>query len=480
MKNCKLLLFDLDGTLLRSDKTISPRTLKALRSCREKGILLGVSTSRSEQNAFSFVKELQPDILITSGGALVKRGGEYLYKAEFSEEETKRMIAAARQVCGADCEITIDTVDAHYWNYKTDPKKQDQSWGDSIYTDFGDFHERSLKMCVEIFDAQQAGQLQATLADCDCVRFSDGYWYKFTKKTATKEKAILELCAVCGITTEEITAFGDDYADIGMLELCGMGIAMGNAIEEVKKRADSVIGSNDEDGIAAYLENTCYSYGRFQYLLFDLDGTLTDPKIGITSCVQYALHKLGIEEPDLDKLTPFIGPPLTDSFQEFYGFDEKKAAEAIVYYRERFSTVGLFENENYPGIDKMLAHLKQAGKTLAVASSKPTVFVKKILEHFKIECYFDVIVGSELDGRRARKEEVVEEALRQLRQAAAIQDNDRIVMIGDRKFDIQGAKLSNLVSVGVSFGYALPGELEGAGADYIVDTVAELEELLNG
>ena len=476
MKTCRLLLFDLDGTLLRSDKTISPRTLSVLRSCREKGRLLGVSTSRSEQNALSFIRELQPDILIASGGALVKRGGEYLYLAEFSEEETKRMIDAARQVCGDECEITIDTLDAHYWNYKTDPRKQDRSWGDSIYTDFEDFRERSLKMCVEIFDEKRAGQLQAMLADCDCVRFSDGYWYKFTKKTATKERAILETCAVCGIKSEEIIAFGDDYADIGMLELCGRGIAMGNAIEEVKNRADMVIGSNDEDGIAVYLEKA----GQFQYLLFDLDGTLTDPKLGITSCVQYALRKFGIEEPSLDRLEPFIGPPLADSFQEFYGFDEQKAAEAIRYYRERFSTVGLFENEIYPGIAEMLAHLKKSGKTLAVASSKPTVFVKKILEHFEIDCYFNVIVGSELDGTRARKEEVVEEALRQLRQVAEIKGNDGIVMIGDRRFDVQGAKLSGLVSVGVSFGYALPGELEEAGADYIVDTVAELEELLNG
>ncbi|MCM1174160.1 MAG: HAD family hydrolase [Blautia sp.] len=214
-------------------------------------------------------------------------------------------------------------------------------------------------------------------------------------------------------------------------------------------------------------------------LLFDLDGTLTDPKIGITSCVQYALRRFGIEEPDLDKLEPFIGPPLADSFQEFYGFDEKKAAEAIAYYRERFSTVGLFENELYPGVDAMLAHLKEAGKVLAVASSKPAVFVEKILHHFNIRCYFDVVVGSELDGTRVRKEEVVEEALRQLYQVNKT-DNDRIVMIGDRKFDIQGAKLFNLVSVGVTFGYAQPGELEAAGADYIVDTVAELEELLNG
>lgn len=255
MNQCRLLLFDLDGTLLRSDKTISQKTLEVLRECRDKGILIGVSTSRSEQNALSFIEELQPDVMIASGGALVKYNGEYIYKAEFSAEETRQMIAVSREICGADCEITIDTIDFHYWNYKIDPKKQDQSWGDSVYTDFGDFNESSLKMCVEIFDECQAERLREELRDCDCIRFSDGHWYKFTKKTATKENAILEISAVCGISTEEMVAFGDDYADIGMLTLCGKGIAMGNAIDEVKEKADVVIGSNDEDGIAEYLRS---------------------------------------------------------------------------------------------------------------------------------------------------------------------------------------------------------------------------------
>lgn len=253
MENYKLLLFDLDGTLLRSDKTISQATLKALQRCRENGILIGVSTSRGEHNALSFIEELQPDVLIASGGALVKYNGVYIYRAEFSEEETRQMIETARKVCGVDCEITIDTIDSHYWNYRIDPKEQDHSWGDSIYTDFKDFEESSLKMCVEIFEDSQARRLQELLNECDCIRFSDGYWYKFTKKTATKENAILEVCAACGIKTEEIMAFGDDYADIGMLEICGKGIAMGNAINEVREKADLVIGSNDEDGIAEYL-----------------------------------------------------------------------------------------------------------------------------------------------------------------------------------------------------------------------------------
>lgn len=256
MKDCRLLLFDLDGTLLQSDKTISGKTLKALQECRNNGLLIGVSTSRGEQNALSFIKELQPDVLITSGGALTKYQHEYIYKAEFSKEETKQMIETARKVCGIDCEITIDTIDSHYWNYKIDPKKQDESWGDSIYTDFTDFNESSLKMCVEIFDETKADLLQKSLKNCDSIRFSDGFWYKFTKKNITKENAIMKVCAACGITPEEIMAFGDDYADIGMLTLCGWGIAMGNAIDSVKETADIIIGSNDEDGIAIYLEET--------------------------------------------------------------------------------------------------------------------------------------------------------------------------------------------------------------------------------
>ena len=208
---------------------------------------------RGAQNTVSFTKELQPDILITSGGALVNYNGRYIYRAEFSVEETKRMIGLAREVCGNDCQVTIDTIDSHYWNYKADPKKQDQSWGDSIYTDFEDFNQNSLKMCVEIFEDSQARRLRELLDECDCIRFSDGYWYKFTKKTATKERAIMEVCAACKIGAEEIIAFGDDYVDIGMLRLCGKGIAMGNAVKEVKEKADCVIGSNDEDGIAEYL-----------------------------------------------------------------------------------------------------------------------------------------------------------------------------------------------------------------------------------
>lgn len=218
----------------------------------------------------------------------------------------------------------------------------------------------------------------------------------------------------------------------------------------------------------------------FEYILFDLDGTLTDPKLGITSSVQYALRALGIEEPSLDKLEVFIGPPLTDSFREFYGLDEEQMITAVDKYRERFATQGIFENEIYPGIPQMLADLKAKGKKLAIASSKPTLFVEQILEHFEIGKYFDHVVGSNMDGTRGTKEEVVEETLRQMLtvEMTPAQKRDTVVMVGDRKFDIEGARAHGITSVGVLFGYAPEGELEEAGADYIVNSVRSLQVLL--
>lgn len=218
----------------------------------------------------------------------------------------------------------------------------------------------------------------------------------------------------------------------------------------------------------------------FEYILFDLDGTLTDPKLGITSSVQYALRALGIEEPSLDRLEPFIGPPLADSFREFYGLEGERLATAIDKYRERFATQGIFENEIYPGIPQMLADLKAKDKLLAIASSKPTLFVEQILEHFEIGKYFDHVVGSNMDGTRGTKEEVVEETLRQMLtvEMTPAQKRDAVAMVGDRKFDIEGARAHGITSVGVSFGYAPEGELEEARADYIVNSVRSLQVLL--
>lgn len=214
-----------------------------------------------------------------------------------------------------------------------------------------------------------------------------------------------------------------------------------------------------------------------KYFLFDLDGTLTDPKEGITTCVQYALHSLGIEEPDLDRLESFIGPPLKDSFMEFCGMDEEQAQAAVKKYRERFNDKGLYENEIYPGIAPMLQMLSEKGFRLAVASSKPTVFVEKILEHFGIRQYFKVVVGSELDGSRTSKDQVVMEALRQLFGAKPILYHE-VYMIGDRRFDVEGARAMKVESVGVTYGYGGMEELREAHADYIVESVEELREFL--
>ena len=229
-----------------------------------------------------------------------------------------------------------------------------------------------------------------------------------------------------------------------------------------------------------------------KYILFDLDGTLTDPMVGITTCVQYALAAAGIEEPDLQKLTPFIGPPLKQSFMEFYGFSDEKAEQAVEKYRERFKDVGIFENEVYEGIPKLLSSLKKEGMLLSVASSKPEVFVKRILTHFSIDSYFDAVVGSELDGRRTDKKEVVAEALRRLYEkdaemaeieGTALFDavkRKRTYMVGDRKFDIIGAKAEDVISVGVTYGYGSEEELLAEKPDFLAHSADELKEILMG
>lgn len=230
-----------------------------------------------------------------------------------------------------------------------------------------------------------------------------------------------------------------------------------------------------------------------KYVLFDLDGTLTDPMVGITTCVQYALAAAGIEEPDLQKLTPFIGPPLKQSFMEFYGFSDEKAEQAVEKYRERFKDVGIFENEVYESIPELLSSLKKEGMLLSVASSKPEVFVKRILTHFSIDSYFDAVVGSELDGRRTDKKEVVAEALKRLyekdaekaekTEGTALLDAAKrkyTYMVGDRKFDIIGAKAEGVISVGVTYGYGSEEELLAEKPDFLAHSVDELKEILMG
>ena len=217
---------------------------------------------------------------------------------------------------------------------------------------------------------------------------------------------------------------------------------------------------------------------KYNIILFDLDGTLTDPKVGITTCCQYGLRAVGVDVPDLKELEQFIGPPLLPAFQEVYGLDEEQALKAIDKFRERFQSVGLYENELLPGVPQMLRTLKEHGKILATASSKPEVFVKQILQHFDIDSWFDEIVGSTMDEKHAGKAEVFGEALRRLGCADA--DRDSILMVGDRMHDVEGAVALNIRTVGVTFGYGSRSELEQAGAWRIVDTMEELTDILLG
>ena len=213
----------------------------------------------------------------------------------------------------------------------------------------------------------------------------------------------------------------------------------------------------------------------YTHIFFDLDGTLTDPKEGITNSVAYALASFGIHE-DPDRLTPFIGPPLIDSFMEFYHFDLPTAQKAVEKYREYFSQKGIFENRVFPGALPLLSQLKEAGKAVCLATSKPEVFARQILEHFHMDGYFDEIVGSCLDGTRTKKGEVIEEVFTRLGEKCP--DKARCVMVGDRLHDIHGAQENGLDSIGVTFGYGSQEELTQAGATHIAHSFEELAQIL--
>lgn len=212
---------------------------------------------------------------------------------------------------------------------------------------------------------------------------------------------------------------------------------------------------------------------QYKYILFDLDGTLTDSKEGITKSVQYALSKFGIEARNLDELQKFIGPPLYDAFIEYYGFSEEKSLEAVKYYRERFREKGIFENKVYEGIPELLERLKESDFKLIIATSKPTEFSEKIVKHFDIYKYFDDVVGSEFDGTRGKKDEVIQYILDKYKIAKS-----DAVMIGDRKYDMTGAHKSGIAAIGVTFGFGSIEELKDAGADYIAGSPKEIGEIL--
>ena len=217
---------------------------------------------------------------------------------------------------------------------------------------------------------------------------------------------------------------------------------------------------------------------NFKYILFDLDGTITDSGEGITKAVQYALKHFGINVEDINELKKFVGPPLRDSYMKFYNFDEEKATEGIKVFREYYEEKGMFENSLYDGIVDVLKALKKSGKELIVATSKPEVHAKKILEHFNVDKYFTIIAGADFEETRG---DVIKYALDNFRNT--LNDNEvlnlsQVIMIGDREHDIIGAKENNIKAIGVLYGYGDVVELTQARASYIVSKPEDLLEIL--
>jgi phosphoglycolate phosphatase len=210
-------------------------------------------------------------------------------------------------------------------------------------------------------------------------------------------------------------------------------------------------------------------------ILLDLDGTLTDPKVGILTSLQYALEKLGEDVPPMDELSWCIGPPLKDAFIKMFGEDQtERVAEGVRHFRERFGDVGLFENEVYPDIPELLSRLNEQGHVLHIATSKPEVFARRILDHFNLAGSFASIHGSKLDGTRSDKGELIAYILGE----QSIEHNDS-VMIGDRKHDILGAINNDVPGVGVLWGYGSRDELEGAGATACIQQPNDLIQIIS-
>lgn len=215
----------------------------------------------------------------------------------------------------------------------------------------------------------------------------------------------------------------------------------------------------------------------FKNLLFDLDGTLTNSEEGITKCVQYGLSKMGIDEPDLQKLTVFIGPPLRASYKKYYGFTDEQAQEGVRHYRERYTNIGIWENYVYPGIIELLAKLQADGRRLGMCTAKPEPFALRIAERFELAQYLDAVSGAALDGRTDNKALVVAESLRKWGITTDEQKAETF-LIGDRREDVLAAHANGIRAIGVGYGFAQPGELAEVGADFYAETVADLEKLL--
>lgn len=249
----KLILTDLDDTLLHTDKTISEHTVSVLEKCKRKGFILGVATARGETNTLQCVSGIWPELVISSAGALARYKEDIVYCCSFDQGETRKIIDTALELTGGKCEIGADTLDAYYRNYREESSILPPNRLHVRFTDFRDFPQASLKLTIRLPREETAMEI-ARRAECVCMRFLGSDWYKFSRREATKEHALRQALHKMGISEKEVIAFGDDLVDREMLRISGKGVAMGNALREVKEAADDVTKSNDEDGVALWLE----------------------------------------------------------------------------------------------------------------------------------------------------------------------------------------------------------------------------------
>lgn len=250
--NCKLIITDLDGTLKNSNHTISQKSADTLKKCRKNGILVAFATARAERNATEFIELVNPDIVISNGGSLVKYHGAPIFKKQLSAETSAKIISECLRLTNNTCEITTETDDAHYWNSKEPPREK--GYEDVIYTDFADFHLPTYKVTAQLFDHSLVNIIAQRFPECETLSYRDSHWHRFAARNADKKVAITKLCEHLGISLSQVAAFGDDVNDKSMIESVGIGVAMDNAVDEVKAVAKFVCESNDNDGVARFIE----------------------------------------------------------------------------------------------------------------------------------------------------------------------------------------------------------------------------------
>lgn len=213
---------------------------------------------------------------------------------------------------------------------------------------------------------------------------------------------------------------------------------------------------------------------EYDVIIFDLDGTLSDSGEGITKSVQYALEKMGVKEDNLDNLKHFVGPPLKEEIMISYGFTADKATEAVALYRERYIPIGIYETSLYDGVIELLKALKENDKIIAIGTSKPQKMAEEVLKYLNIDSYFDFVMGADLIGGKQSKADV----LNALLDVLPIKDKSRMLMVGDTKYDVEGANALAIDCIGVSYGYGDKKDMLDLGAVTVVDKALELLEIL--